>query len=144
MVEAHPVRVGIALVERGGRYLVRRRPPLPGSPMPGVWEFPGGKCEEGESSDEAAARECLEETGLAVRAVSLRQSRTHRYPHGLIELHYYDCVVESFANEPVDASGFVWVDAEDLPNLTFPEANAPILRILARQGHRRGDVPAAE
>ena len=61
-----PIRVGIALVERGGCYLVRRRPPLPGSPMPGVWEFPGGKCEPGESPASATVRECLEEAGLTL------------------------------------------------------------------------------
>ena len=137
------VRVGIGLIGRGGCYLIRRRPPLPGSPMPGVWEFPGGKCEPGESPAEAAARECREETGLSVRVVALRQSRTHRYPHGLVELHYYDCVTDHPAAEPAIDSGFAWVEAGRLPDLIFPEANAPILRALAEEGRQRGDPPAA-
>ena len=136
------VRVGIGLILRGGCTLIRRRPPLPGSPMPGVWEFPGGKCEPGESPEQAAARECLEETGLSVRIVGRRESRTHRYPHGVVELHYYDCSIEPAA-EPAADSGFVWVEVERLPELTFPEANAPILRALAEEGRRRGDPPSA-
>ena len=136
------VRVGIGLIKRDGCYLIRRRPPLPGSPMPGVWEFPGGKCEPGESPAEAAARECREETGLSVRVVALRQSRTHRYPHGLVELHYYDCEPDHDAAEPAAASGFAWVQAERLPDLTFPEANSPILRALADEDHHRGGTPA--
>lgn len=132
------VRVGIGLIGRGGCYLIRRRPPLPGSPMPGVWEFPGGKCEPGESPAEAAARECREETGLSVRVVGLRQFRTHRYPHGMVELHYYDCETDDPAAEPAAGTGFLWVEAGRLPELTFPEANAPILRALAEEDRRRG------
>jgi 8-oxo-dGTP diphosphatase len=137
------VRVGIGLIERGGCYLIRRRPPLPGSPMPGVWEFPGGKCDPGESPAEAAARECREETGLTIRVIALRQSRTHRYPHGVVELHYYDCAAVEPSAEPAAGSGFTWVEAERLTDLTFPEANAPILRALAEEGRRRGDPLAA-
>ena len=139
-----PIRVGIALVERGGCYLIRRRPALPSSPMPGVWEFPGGKCEEGEPPASTAARECVEETGMSVCVTALRLSRTYRYPHGLVELHYYDCVVESVTAEPIEGCGFVWVEAARLPHLIFPEANAPILRILAEESDRRGEIPASE
>ncbi|HUG19005.1 MAG TPA: NUDIX domain-containing protein, partial [Planctomycetaceae bacterium] len=56
------VRVGIAIVEHQGRYLVGTRPA--DADLPGKLEFPGGKCEEGESPEHAATRECLEETGL--------------------------------------------------------------------------------
>ena len=49
-------RVGIGLIGRAGRYLIRQRPALPSSPMPGFWEFPGGKCNPGESPEQAAVR----------------------------------------------------------------------------------------
>ena len=54
-----------------------------------------------------------------------------RYPHGLVELHYHDCALEDPAVEPSAGSGFAWVEADRLPGLPFPEANAPILRALA-------------
>ena len=45
----HPIDVAIAVVGREGRYLIRLRPDRPGAPMLGVWEFPGGKVDPGES-----------------------------------------------------------------------------------------------
>src|SRR4051794_17849160 len=82
------VRVGLALVRRRGRFLVRRRPA--GTPLAGCWEFPGGKCEPGESPESAARRECLEETGLEVRIGPLRETICHTYPHGRVELWFFD------------------------------------------------------
>ncbi len=60
-----PIAVGIGLIARSGRYLVRQRPD--GTAMAGYWEFPGGKCEPGEPPEAAVVRECREETGLDVR-----------------------------------------------------------------------------
>jgi mutator protein MutT len=120
-----PTCVGIGLIRRGETYLVRLRPE--GTVYAGYWEFPGGKCEPGESPAQATARECLEETGLAVRVVRLRRVIEHVYPHGHVRLHFHDC-------EPLDAgavapagSGCRWVPARDLGGLRFPEANEPIL-----------------
>ncbi len=104
--------------------------------MPGYWEFPGGKCEPEESPEQAARRECAEETGLAVVVRRLRRVISHRYPHGHVELHYFDCETESPDAEPELATGFRWVPAPDLPGLPFPEANEPILIELAHE-HRR-------
>jgi mutator protein MutT len=128
--EQRPTPVGIALVERGGSYLVRRRPP--GTAMAGYWEFPGGKCEPGESPAEAAARECCEEIGLEVVVGALRREIEHRYPHGWIRLSYYDCVTRVPGAEPDPSTGFRWVPANALEGLRFPEANEPILIDLAR------------
>ncbi|MEW4566423.1 (deoxy)nucleoside triphosphate pyrophosphohydrolase [Tautonia sp. JC769] len=134
--DGDPIRVGIGLIRRGGAYLIRRRPPLPGSPMPGVWEFPGGKCEPGESPGQAAARECEEETGLTVILGTCRRVVSHRYPHGFVELHYFDAEAADPSADPSADSGFRWVPVEELPGLTFPEANGPILDDLARLAQR--------
>ncbi|HEX8201298.1 MAG TPA: NUDIX domain-containing protein [Isosphaeraceae bacterium] len=133
-----PIRVGIGLIGRDGKYLIRRRPERPGSPMPGVWEFPGGKSEPEESPAAAALRECREETGLGIVLGPLRRVVTHRYAHGLIELHYFDCTQEDPDAEPDPITGFVWVPARTLPALTFPEANGPILEELARDAEESG------
>ena len=81
-----PTLVGIGLIRRSGSFLVRQRPDQ--TVYAGYWEFPGGKCEPGELPAEAVARECLEETGLWVAVGRLRYSTLHRYPHGLVELHF--------------------------------------------------------
>ena len=56
----------------------------------------------------------------------------HRYPHGLVELEYYEGVLEADNAGPAADSGFVWVEASDLPGLRFPGANEPIIAELAR------------
>jgi mutator protein MutT len=127
------ILVGIGLVGRDGRYLIRRRPPLPGSPMPGFWEFPGGKCEPGESPEAATLRECREELGVSIVLGGLRRRTVHRYPHGLVELHYFDARTEEPAAEPDQESGFLWVPAVDFPAYQFPEANEPVLHELASE-----------
>ncbi len=134
------IGVGIAIVGRAGNYLVRQRPDRPGSPMPGLWEFPGGKCEPGESPEAAARREAREETGLEVAIVGLRRRTVHDYPHGRVELHYYDARPTNPTAEPDPATGFRWVAAADLPALVFPPANAPLVAELAAEGRSREDL----
>ncbi len=124
-----PIPAGIALVHRQGCYLVRQRPA--GSVYAGYWEFPGGKCEPGEDPAQATVRECLEETGLIVRAGRLRRTTTYRYPHGLVGLFFYDCTLRDQLAEPAAGSGFRWVSSGDLAALRFPEANEAIIAELA-------------
>lgn len=136
-----PTRVAIGLIGRAGRYLIRQRPPLPGSPMPGYWEFPGGKCEPGESPEQTARREILEEVGLSIEVVRLRRLIEHRYPHGFVALHFFDCLTTDPAAEPDPLTGFRWVDAAALPSYQFPGANDPIVADLVREAEtspRRG------
>src|SRR5262249_46323168 len=128
------IAVGLGLIRRGDRYLIRRRPP--GTVYAGYWEFPGGKCEPGETPAAATLRECLEETGLRVVVGPLRRVTIYHYPHGLARLFFYDCTTEDPSGEPAPESGFRWVPAGQLGSLRFPEANEPILLELAqRQGY---------
>jgi 8-oxo-dGTP diphosphatase len=124
-----PTRVGIALILRRGCALIRRRPP--GTAMAGYWEFPGGKCEPGESPAAATARECREEIGLDVVVGRLRREISHRYPHAWVHLSYFDCLTVNPGAEPDPSTGFRWVAAGSLAGLAFPEANEPILLDLA-------------
>jgi 8-oxo-dGTP diphosphatase len=130
--DQQPIPVGIGIIHRDNRFLVRQRPA--GTVYAGYWEFPGGKCEPGEDPAQATARECLEEVGLAVVVGPLRCVTTYRYPHGLVRLHFYDCTIRDPAGEPPTGSGFQWVMADRLISLRFPEANEPILAELARGG----------
>src|SRR5947207_11901133 len=126
---AGPIPVGIGLIRRGDAFLVRQRPA--GTVYAGYWEFPGGKCEPGESPARATARECSEELGLRVVVGPLRRATTHRYPHGLVELFFYDCTTEDPSAQPAAESGFRWVPAARLGALPFPEAKEAVLEELA-------------
>ena len=119
-------RVGIAIVEDAGRFLVGVRPD--GVPLAGAAEFPGGKCEAGESPAACAERECLEETGVAVTAIMCVETRTHTYPHGTVEVHFWRCQPIGMS-EPLLGS-FRWVEKQTLAELPFPEANASVLQKL--------------
>lgn len=119
--------VTAAVIERDGRYLVTRR--QKGVHLEGHWEFPGGKCEPGESLAACMAREIREE--LAVEAsVGAEILRTeHEYPGRRVELHFLAC---SIAGVPVPQQGqdMRWVSRNDLSALQFPPADDELIRLL--------------
>lgn len=119
------------MIRRGDRYLIRRRPE--GTVYAGYWEFPGGKCEPGEDPAAATARECFEEIGIRVVVGRLRRSLIYRYPHGEVELFFFDCHTEDDRAEPAAGTGFCWVAAGELARLRFPEANERVLEELAQE-----------
>lgn len=123
---AGAVPIGIAVVECDGRFLVGVRPE--GVPLAGYAEFPGGKCEVGETPEACAVRECREEAGLAVDAVRLLERRTWEYPHARVELSFVLCRV---VTEVEPRPPFRWVPREELAGSRFPEANAAVVGMLA-------------
>ena len=125
------VKASIGIIGREGRFLVRMRPA--GTVYAGYWEFPGGKCEPGELPEHAVLRECREETGLCVVVGGLRRRTLHRYPHGLVELYFYNCTSRDQAAEPTVETGFRWVAAKELAALKFPEANDAVVEELAEE-----------
>lgn len=130
-----PTRIGIAVVEHAGRYLVGVRGP--DGPLPGLAEFPGGKCQSGELPRVCAIRECLEETGLMVLAERLLFNGQHHYAHGDVDLHFWLCRPADATAVMDDHQGYRWVPAAELATLPFPEANAPVVAMLA--GEREGE-----
>ena len=83
------VEIAIAVVERDGQFLIGLRPE--GESLAGYWEFPGGKVTAGETAEDAARRECLEETGLEVRIVGTYPAIAYDYPHASVQLHFFAC-----------------------------------------------------
>lgn len=124
--------VAVAVVEHAGRYLVGRRPE--GQALAGYAEFPGGKRRRDESMAETAARECLEETGLAVQVHGLRSVVRHAYEHGELELHFFDCrAVSQNAGALQPRHPFRWVAPQELAELLFPPANESVIREILRE-----------
>jgi mutator protein MutT len=123
------VEIAIAVVrDAAGRLLIGQRPA--GAALAGLWEFPGGKLLAGETPEAAAVRECLEETGLAVRVVDRYATILHDYPHGRLRLHFFLCA--PLGAECRLPARFRWVAAAELGQYTFPDANAPVTeRLLA-------------
>ena len=117
----------VAAVIRGtdGRILIARRADT--QHQGGLWEFPGGKVEEGEGVEAALARELREELGIEVTRSRALIKVSHDYPDKQVLLDVRE--VEAFTGEPHGAEGqpLEWVSPRDLAQYEFPEANKPIV-----------------
>jgi 8-oxo-dGTP diphosphatase len=121
--------VAAAIVERDGRFLMARR--LKGTHLEGLWEFPGGKADPGETLEACLVRELEEELGVGTTVRSLRWSTAHDYPDRRVELHFYDCAIHG---EPQPRLGqeLRWVSAPELAALPLPEADAGLVALLTQ------------
>jgi mutator protein MutT len=119
--------VTAAIIERREHVLVTRR--LKGTHLEGVWEFPGGKCEPGESLHACMARELREELGIEATIGEEILSTAHDYPDRRVTLHFLRCHTD---DEPAPLIGqeMRWVTREELDDLEFPPADAELIRIL--------------
>ena len=119
--------VTAAVIEIDGRFLVTRR--QKGVHLEGFWEFPGGKCDAGESLAVCLARELLEELDVDARIGEEVFTTTHTYPERSVELHFFRC---ELLGEPRPQLGqeMRWVRREELAALEFPPADAELIRLL--------------
>ena len=120
--------IAIAVVEHEGRFLIGQRPA--GIPLAGLWEFPGGKIEPGETPTQAAVRECLEETSLRVEPLGDYPVHEHEYSHGRVELHFIAC--RALETVPLLRDTYRWVPRQELKDYEFPAGNQALLEMLAR------------
>jgi mutator protein MutT len=137
-LSGRPVQIAVAVVRQGDHYLIGQR--QTGKPLAGMWEFPGGKVVPGELPSAAASRECLEETGLAVRVLGLNSDAFYRYDHATVTLSFFDC--EAVDPQQVPKHPFRWVPAGDLAKYTFPPANAALVSRLLNP-RTRSDSPTS-
>ncbi len=118
-------QIAIAVVEHGGCFLVGQR--AEGKSLAGYAEFPGGRVETGESPEQAAVRECLEESGLNVEVAGSYDAQLHDYDHDHVHLHFFAC---RLVGDGMPTQPFRWVPRQRLLDLQFPEANGELLRVL--------------
>jgi 8-oxo-dGTP diphosphatase len=123
------VVVAAAVIRRGDEYFVTRR--QAGVHLEGYWEFPGGKCDAGETLEGCLAREIREELDAGVRVGSELLAVTHEYPERSVELRFFACELEGNP-QPMLGQEMRWVRREDLALLPFPPADAELLELLGR------------
>jgi mutator protein MutT len=121
--------VAAAVIERGGSVLVTRRPE--GVHLAGHWEFPGGKCEPGEALDACLTRELREELGVEAAVTGRVLTTTYEYDGRRVELHFLRC---RLLGDPAPQMGqqMRWAKLDELPAMTFPPADAELIRLLSR------------
>ncbi len=113
-----------AVIERDDAFLLTRR--LSGTHLAGTWEFPGGKCEPGESHEDCLRRELIEELGVDAAVGDEIFTVTHAYPERTVELHFRRCTL---SGEPAPQLGqeMRWVPRKDLSTLEFPAADRELI-----------------
>lgn len=122
--------VAVALVDADGRVLLQQRPP--GKALTGLWEFPGGKIEAGETPEMALIRELHEELGISVKASCLAPATFASAPLGERHLLLLLFVCRKWQGMPraIEASALRWVRPVQMHALPMPPADRPLISLL--------------
>ena len=115
------VRVVAAVVEREGRYLITQRRPT--AVLPLLWEFPGGRSEEGESDGAALAREVMERLGATIEVGQLISFVSHPYESYTVDLYLYECRLLSESLEVRAVNAYRWVTSSEFDQYPFTPAD---------------------
>ena len=122
----HDIAAGV--IWKRGRILIDRRKPE--GLLGGLWEFPGGKVEAGETLAQALRREVREELGIRIRVGEEFLAVDHAYSHFRITLHAMECEYVSGEPRAIGCDAFKWVRPGALDAYAFPKANRKVLDAL--------------
>jgi 8-oxo-dGTP diphosphatase len=122
--------VAAALVDVDGRVLIAQRPK--GKTMAGLWEFPGGKVQPGESPEAALIRELREELGVDTRESCLAPFAfaSHRYEDFQLLMPLFVCRIWKGRLEPSEGQALAWVKPARLADYPMPPADVPLVALL--------------
>ena len=121
------IEVSAALIFHGGKLLITQR--QADAHLGGLWEFPGGKREAGETFEQCLVREIREELGVDIAVGELFEELAHDYPEKSVHLKFFLCKLLSGEPQPLDCAAVKWAGRAELANFQFPAADA---RLLAR------------
>lgn len=122
------IEVSAGLVFRDGKLLITQR--HRDAHLGGLWEFPGGKREPGETFKRCLARELREELGVEVAVGALFEDITHAYPGKTVRLKFFLCRLRSGEPKPMGCAAIRWVGRRGLVARRFPAADARLLQRL--------------
>jgi mutator protein MutT len=125
MPDRKSIDVTAGLVFRDGKLLITQR--KPDSHLGGLWEFPGGKLECGETFEAALVRELDEELAIDVEVGPLIEEITHDYPEKSVRLKFFKCAWLRKEPHPHDVHAFAWITPAELCSYEFPAADARLL-----------------
>jgi 8-oxo-dGTP diphosphatase len=117
----------VALIDKDGRVLLAQRPE--GKALAGLWEFPGGKVEEGERPEEALVRELKEELSIDVTESCLAPLTfaSHAYPDFHLLMPLYVCRRWKGLVQALEGQQLKWVRPRDMKDYPMPPADAPLI-----------------
>jgi 8-oxo-dGTP diphosphatase len=119
-----------ALIDADGRVLIAQRPE--GKPMASLWEFPGGKIEDGERPEQSLIRELKEELGITVSEACLAPLTfaSHSYPDFQLLMPLYVCRRWEGTARPMEGQNLAWVKPSQLRDYEMPPADVPLIAHL--------------
>ncbi|MFN3410155.1 MAG: 8-oxo-dGTP diphosphatase MutT [Limisphaerales bacterium] len=121
----HVVEVAAGLLFRDGQLLITQR--HADAHLGGLWEFPGGKREPGETFPECLRRELREELGCEVTVGERLDTIRHDYPDKSVLLEFFACRLKEGEPRPLGCAALRWVTREELAQFPFPAADARLL-----------------
>ncbi|MEL6903688.1 MAG: 8-oxo-dGTP diphosphatase MutT, partial [Cyanobacteria bacterium J06606_4] len=128
-------QIGVAVIIDGdGNILIDRRKQE--GLLGGLWEFPGGKIEPGESQEDCVRREIQEELGIDIEVGSKLITIDHTYTHFKVTLNVFNCKHLSGEPKPIECDEVRWVTLDEIDEYPFPKANGQIIEALREQESR--------
>lgn len=120
----------VALVDADGRVLLAQRPP--GKSLAGLWEFPGGKVDAGETPEAALVRELREELGIDTKSSCLAPLTfaSHRYEDFHLLMPLYVCRVWQGTPQALEGQTLAWVRPAAMGDYPMPPADIPLVAML--------------
>jgi mutator protein MutT len=122
------IEVSAALIFRDGKLLITQRHAK--SHLGGLWEFPGGKREAGETFELCLIREIREELGVEIAVGKLFEEISHDYPEKSVHLKFFVCHLVAGEPQPLDCAAVKWIENSELTAHEFPAADAELLEKL--------------
>ncbi len=125
------MEVAAGLIFNKGRLLITQRKKF--DHLGGLWEFPGGKRESGETFEGCLFRELREELGVDVEVGELVESISHEYPERKVLIKFFRCNIILGEPKSLDCQDLKWVEADELANFEFPPADTQLLQQLRNE-----------
>ena len=130
MSEVAPtVEVAAGLIIRDGKILIAQR--RVNASLGGLWEFPGGKREHGESFEACLMREVMEELGLTISVDEQVAFAEHHDAGCQIQLRFYRCTILAGEPRPIECEACHWVAPSEIAAYPFPPADLPLVHQIA-------------
>lgn len=126
-------QIGVAVINnQQGQILIDRRKAT--GEMGGLWEFPGGKIEVGETIEECIKREVKEELDIEIQVGDRLTTITHVYKTFNVTLYVHNCQYLSGKPQPLECEEIHWVEPAQMNQYQFPQANTQIINLLQQRG----------
>jgi 8-oxo-dGTP diphosphatase len=131
--ELPTIVVAAAIIWQKDMILLARRKPE--SHLGGLWEFPGGKKELGETLEDCLRREVQEELGVEISEPQPFHVLRHQYPEKEVLLYFFTCSIIHGVPQALECPEIVWVHKHELISYEFPPADIPVLHKIIQAGY---------